>query len=202
MTPQRCTGRKQARKAKIAKPKKAGQEEDSTFGDSGTAAEQQLSKDLWKEGVKTGLGPGKEVFIEKPKPRDPGGVPYQDDTLHPNTKLFLEDLAENNEREWLKGNRYHPSSISNLLKTNLVHFIAHDADYRAAKKDWETFVESLTEKLIERDSTIPELPAKDVVSGIPRRDDGCTNALSALDLSHSQRYSIQQKSHSVQGMLI
>lgn len=107
LTPQRGTGRKQAKKAKNAKPKKAGraqQEEDSTCGDSDTAAEQQLSKDLWREGVKTGLGPGKEVFIEKPKPRDPGGVPYRDDTLHPNTKLFLEDLAENNEREWLKGN--------------------------------------------------------------------------------------------------
>jgi hypothetical protein len=40
---------------------------------------------------------------------------------------------------------------------------AHDADYRAAKKDWETFVESLTPKISERDSTIPELPVKDLV---------------------------------------
>lgn len=39
----------------------------------------------------------------------------------------------------------------------------HDAEYRAAKKDWETFVESLSEKIMEQDATIPELPAKDLV---------------------------------------
>ena len=60
-------------------------------------------KELWREGVKTGLGPGKEVFIKKPKARDPGGIDYRDDTIHPNTMLFLKDLKENNERQWLKG---------------------------------------------------------------------------------------------------
>ncbi|KAE8415880.1 hypothetical protein BDV36DRAFT_261694 [Aspergillus pseudocaelatus] len=104
-------------------------------------------KQLWKEGVRTGLGPGKEVFIKKPKARDAGTVPYQEHTLHPNTFLFLVDLAENNERAWLK---------------------AHDADYRASKKDWESFVESLTEKISEMDSTIPELPVKDLVFRIHR----------------------------------
>ncbi|KAF7182661.1 hypothetical protein CNMCM7691_002322 [Aspergillus felis] len=104
-------------------------------------------KELWREGVSTGLGPGKEVFIKKPKARDPGDIPYQDDTLHPNTMLFLQDLAKHNDRQWLK---------------------AHDADYRASKKDWETFVESLTEKISELDSTIPELPAKDIVFRIHR----------------------------------
>lgn len=64
-------------------------------------------KDLWREGVKTGLGPGREVFIEKPKARDPGDVPYEDNTLHPNTILFLKDLTKNNERQWLKGNHMH-----------------------------------------------------------------------------------------------
>lgn len=63
-----------------------------------------INKELWREGVKTGLGPGKEVFIKKPKARDAGDVPYQDHTMHPNTMLFLKDLAKNNEREWLKGN--------------------------------------------------------------------------------------------------
>ncbi|KAL4977867.1 hypothetical protein BDW66DRAFT_131191 [Aspergillus desertorum] len=104
-------------------------------------------KELWREGVKTGLGPGKEVFIKKPKARDPGDIPYMNDTLHPNTMLFLKDLAKNNERQWLK---------------------AHDADYRASKKDWDTFVETLTEKVIEQDGTIPELPAKDLVFRIHR----------------------------------
>ncbi|OOO05596.1 Conserved hypothetical protein CHP02453 [Aspergillus oryzae] len=101
-------------------------------------------KQLWKEGVKAGLGPGKEVFIKKPKARDAGTVPYQEHTLHPNTFLFLVDLAENNERAWLK---------------------AHDPDYRASKKDWESFVASLTEKISEMDSTIPELPVKDLNNG-------------------------------------
>ncbi|KAE8349926.1 hypothetical protein BDV28DRAFT_140147 [Aspergillus coremiiformis] len=104
-------------------------------------------KQLWKEGVNAGLGPGKEIFIKKPKARDPGTVPYQEHTLHPNTFLFLLDLAENNERAWLK---------------------AHDADYRASKKDWEGFVESLTEKISEMDSTIPDLPVKDLVFRIHR----------------------------------
>lgn len=40
---------------------------------------------------------------------------------------------------------------------------AHDPDYRAAKKDFETFVETLTPKLAEKDATVPELPAKDLV---------------------------------------
>lgn len=60
-------------------------------------------RELWREGVRTGLGPGKEVFIPKPKARDAGDVPYADNTLHPNTKLFLLDLAKNNDREWFKG---------------------------------------------------------------------------------------------------
>ncbi|KAK6822236.1 hypothetical protein RU639_006910 [Aspergillus parasiticus] len=104
-------------------------------------------KQLWKEGVRAGLGPGKEVFVKKPKARDAGTVPYQEHTLHPNTFLFLADLAENNERAWLK---------------------AHDPDYRASKKDWESFVASLTEKISEMDSTIPELPVKDLVFRIQR----------------------------------
>lgn len=41
--------------------------------------------------------------------------------------------------------------------------IVHDADYRTSWKDWESFVESLTEKIVEKDDTIPELPAKDLV---------------------------------------
>ncbi|KAL2380681.1 hypothetical protein RJ035_006697 [Blastomyces gilchristii] len=104
-------------------------------------------KELWREGVKTGLGPGKEVFIKLPKPRDAGDTPYEDNTIHPNTLLFLKDLKANNQREWLK---------------------MHDADFRTSQRDWDTFVESLTEKIMEKDSTIPELPAKDLVFRIYR----------------------------------
>ncbi|KAI1967084.1 hypothetical protein LOZ58_000578 [Ophidiomyces ophidiicola] len=104
-------------------------------------------KELWREGVRTGLGPGKEVFIELPQAREAGDIPYEDHTLHPNTLLFLEDLKANNNREWLK---------------------RHDSDYRTSKKDWDTFVEQLSEKIIEKDSTIPELPVKDLVFRIYR----------------------------------
>ena len=40
----------------------------------------------------------------------------------------------------------------------------HDADYRQSKKDFDSFIERLTEKIIEKDETIPELPPKDLVS--------------------------------------
>ncbi|KAL9008400.1 MAG: hypothetical protein Q9173_006471 [Seirophora scorigena] len=42
-------------------------------------------------------------------------------------------------------------------------FAIHDADYRQSKKDWDAFVEKMTEKMTEIDETIPELPAKDLV---------------------------------------
>lgn len=96
------------------KPKKRGRgrpsgsaktkQQDSDGGtEDSHALKTAKGKELWREGVKTGLGPGKEVFIKKPKARDPGGIDYKDDTIHPNTMLFLKDLKENNERQWLKG---------------------------------------------------------------------------------------------------
>lgn len=85
-------------------------------------------KPLWREGVKAGLGPGKAVFIEKPKPRSDGGIKYVRDRIHPNTMAFLADLKQNNDREWLK---------------------LHDADYRQSWNDWTSFVEALSEKIAE-----------------------------------------------------
>jgi hypothetical protein len=82
---------------------KAAKEKQGRKATSDADADMIKGKELWREGVRTGLGPGKEVFIPKPKARDAGNVAYQDETLHPNTKLFLQDLAQNNEREWLKG---------------------------------------------------------------------------------------------------
>ena len=64
------------------------------------------SGELLKEGVKTGLGPGKEVRIRLPKAREAGDIPYQGDRIHPNTLLFLKDLRDNNDREWLKCKAY------------------------------------------------------------------------------------------------
>jgi len=57
-------------------------------------------KELWKPGAK--LEPGTRLVIKKPKARDAGDTPYLDHTIHPNTMLFLKDLAANNDRQWLK----------------------------------------------------------------------------------------------------
>ncbi|KXG54359.1 Conserved hypothetical protein CHP02453 [Penicillium griseofulvum] len=127
----------------VKKSSAKGKQRQSITGGS----DHMKGKELWREGVKVGLEPGQEVIIAKPKARDAGNTPYQDETLHPNTKLFLIDLASNNDRQWLK---------------------AHDPDYRAAKKDFETFVESLTPKIAEVDATVPELPIKDLVFRIHR----------------------------------
>jgi hypothetical protein len=40
----------------------------------------------------------------------------------------------------------------------------HDPDYRAALQDFNTFTEKVSEKVVEADELIPELPVKDVVS--------------------------------------
>ena len=40
----------------------------------------------------------------------------------------------------------------------------YDPDYRDALQDFTTFTENVSEKVIEADETIPELPVKDVVS--------------------------------------
>ena len=100
-TKRRGANKKQAKKQKKVRGKQDG---GNDARNNSTSKEEVLhEKELWREGVKTGLGPGKEVFIKKPKMRDPGNVPYRDDTLHPNTILFLKDLSENNERQWFKG---------------------------------------------------------------------------------------------------
>lgn len=57
-------------------------------------------KELWKPGAK--LEPGTQLIIKKPKARDAGDTPYLNHTIHPNTMLFLKDLAANNDRQWLK----------------------------------------------------------------------------------------------------
>ncbi|TKA40232.1 hypothetical protein B0A54_10838 [Friedmanniomyces endolithicus] len=51
------------------------------------------------EGQETSLEPGTQLIIRKPKARPAGKTPYNDSTIHPNTLLFLKDLAANNNRE-------------------------------------------------------------------------------------------------------
>ncbi|KAJ8105936.1 hypothetical protein OPT61_g9873 [Boeremia exigua] len=102
-------------------------------------------KDLWKPGSK--LEPGTQVIIKKPKAREAGDTPYTESTIHPNTMLFLKEIKENNDRQWLK---------------------LHDPDYRVALQDFNDFVGKLSEKIVEIDETIPELPVKDIVYRIYR----------------------------------
>ena len=89
--------------------------------------------EVWREGVKTGLGPGKEVIIKKPKARAAGKTPYADDTLHPNTLLFLADLKKNNDREWLKSecfecySIFHSARLRQIYQHQLRGFGKHSA---------------------------------------------------------------------------
>ncbi|OTB10399.1 hypothetical protein K445DRAFT_323006 [Daldinia sp. EC12] len=87
------------------------------------------------------------TFIPAIQLRDTNGVEYEDTRLHKNTFLFLKDLKANNQRSWLK---------------------KYDGEYRRSLKDWESFVETLTNRIIEADETIPWLPVKDVVFRIYR----------------------------------
>ncbi|KAL8889811.1 MAG: hypothetical protein Q9215_002953 [Flavoplaca cf. flavocitrina] len=143
--------KKPKRKAKGGSAKKAVPNgKGSTAGDVVAATAKaivQKGKELWRPGVKSDLAPGEEVFIKLPKARGDGGVKYQEGIIHPNTMLFLGDLKANNDREWLK---------------------MHDADYRQSKKDFDAFVEKMTDKMTEIDETIPELPPKDLTFRIYR----------------------------------
>lgn len=40
----------------------------------------------------------------------------------------------------------------------------HDPDYRTSQKDFNSFLEALTQNVVEADDTVPELPVKDIVS--------------------------------------
>lgn len=46
-------------------------------------------------------------------------------------------------------------------------YVVHDPDFRVAFQDFTTFAGKVSEKIIEADETIPELPVKDVVSTHP-----------------------------------
>lgn len=91
------SGKTSKLKTKRGQPKHAGQ------GSAAAVSSKLKGEELLKPGVKTGLGPGTQVVIRRPKARMAGDTSYSDGTIHPNTMLFLRDLAANNKREWLKG---------------------------------------------------------------------------------------------------
>ncbi len=92
------------------KPKKSSGKKGPTV----SLAKGAKGQELWRPGVKANLGPGREIIIKRPKAREAGKTPYTDDSIHPNTMLFLKDLAANNDREWLKSETAHFSYACNL----------------------------------------------------------------------------------------
>ncbi|KAK4150375.1 hypothetical protein C8A00DRAFT_18077 [Chaetomidium leptoderma] len=141
--PKKGRGRgRPAKKAKIQEPETESdqdrddyKEEAEEAEEAGPDAEEESDDELDED------APPKVTFTPLPKLRDTGGIEYADDRLHPNTLAFLADLKANNKRTWLK---------------------AHDAEYRRALKDWESYVTTLTDKMVATDPTIPDLPFKDV----------------------------------------
>ncbi|KAN0098684.1 Conserved hypothetical protein (DUF2461) domain containing protein [Hyaloscypha variabilis] len=119
--------------------------EDDESGDEYGSDEEVLKKKGWTK--KKGKGGRVEMVIELPGIKDAGDTPYEDERIHPNTLDFLRDLKKNNRREWLK---------------------FHDAPYRQAEKDFQTFVSKLSEIVCGKDSTIPDLPIKDIIYRIYR----------------------------------
>jgi translation elongation factor EF-Ts len=61
----------------------------------------------------------------------------------------------------------------------------HDPDFRASFEDFSTFTEKVTEKVVEADETIPELPVKDVVSSLA--SSSLDMIANVSDLSHLSR---------------
>lgn len=57
----------------------------------------------------------------------------------------------------------HAGSNDRFERRTALTSTVHDPDFRQAEKDWYSFVEKLTERLVELDDTVPELPVKDVV---------------------------------------
>lgn len=82
-----------------------------------------------------------EIFIPKTAVRPTGKVEYEAEKIHTNTLLYLRDLKQNNEREW---------------------FWQNEPEYRRAKKDFDEFIEALSERMIEIDNEIPPLPLNDI----------------------------------------
>ncbi|CEN61914.1 hypothetical protein ASPCAL08559 [Aspergillus calidoustus] len=91
--------------------------------------------------------PRRTTIIPYEKLRPLGGVEYSSTRVHKNTLLYLKDLRISNNRDWFK---------------------SHEREFRRAMKDWETFVETLTPKIIAFDGTIPELPPRDIIFRIYR----------------------------------
>lgn len=74
----------------------------------------------------------------------------------------------------------------------------HDPDFRQSEKDWFSFVEKLTERLVEIDDTVPELPVKDIVRCPLHRARRIFEA-DGTDLPHLSGCPLLERSHPIQG---
>ncbi|WQF86105.1 Putative hypothetical protein CHP02453 [Colletotrichum destructivum] len=137
-TPQKTASARAVKKQKVEESEDGYQDEQLDEDDKGEEDEDEDEDDFEGERV---------TFIPHVKLRPLDGMDYSDDTVHKNTILFLKDLKAHNQRSWLK---------------------SHDAEYRRALKDWNSFVETISPKITEIDFTVPELPAKDLVFRIHR----------------------------------
>lgn len=75
----------------------------------------------------------------------------------------------------------------------------HDPDFRQSWKDWESFVETLTEKISEIDETVPELPPKDLVCEPFEANTVVANLL-CTGLPNLPRRQVQQRPDPIQGV--
>lgn len=79
----------------------------------------------------------------------------------------------------------------------LTMMAVHDPDFRQAENDFKAFLDVMTEKLIEVDDTVPELPVKDIV-GLHLAFIGPSDK-DALDLPDIQRRALLKRSYALQG---
>lgn len=100
-TPQRGRGKPTAKKAKIAHDEDDDEDvyaapESEEDGPAKYENDEEDDDDFDEDGAP------RVTIIPHVKLRDTGGVDYEDDRLHKNTLLFLNDLRANNRRPWLK----------------------------------------------------------------------------------------------------
>ncbi|KAK2624157.1 hypothetical protein QTJ16_006107 [Diplocarpon rosae] len=88
-----------------------------------------------------------QMEIDIPTAKPAGDTPYEEGRIHQNTLEFLRELRRNNKREWLK---------------------FHDAVFRQAEKDFNSFITNLSSLLATYDPTLPDLPPRDLIHRIHR----------------------------------
>jgi hypothetical protein len=83
--------------------------------------------------------------------------------LSDNKHLTMEGTILKSREDSLMQSFAHRAAKS-LRSEQANHETVHDPDFRQSEQDWHKFVEKLTERLVEIDDTVPELPVKDIVS--------------------------------------